>query len=149
MNINNTDIELELWDTAGQEDYDRLRHLSYADAQAVIICFGIDSPDSLENVAEKWAPEVSLYAPGVPVVLAALKHDLRANEATIRELEKDGQRPTTPEMGEAMCRNIQAQKYIECSAKTVFRVREVFDATAKLAFAMQKKNDSKSCCIIL
>jgi Ras family len=44
---------LALWDTAGQEDYDRLRPLSYPDSHVILICFAIDSPDSLDNVQEK------------------------------------------------------------------------------------------------
>jgi Ras family protein A len=44
------DFEIALWDTAGQEDYDRLRPLSYPDAHIIVMCFAIDSPDSLENV---------------------------------------------------------------------------------------------------
>jgi small GTP-binding protein len=51
-------VELALWDTAGQEDYDRLRPLSYPNTDVILMCFSIDSPDSLENVPEKWAPEV-------------------------------------------------------------------------------------------
>uniref|UniRef100_A0A915AJ89 Uncharacterized protein n=1 Tax=Parascaris univalens TaxID=6257 RepID=A0A915AJ89_PARUN len=46
-----------LWDTAGQEDYDRLRPLSYPDTDVILMCFSIDSPDSLENIPEKWTPE--------------------------------------------------------------------------------------------
>lgn len=37
----------------GQEDYDRLRPLSYPDSHVILICFAVDSPDSLENVQEK------------------------------------------------------------------------------------------------
>lgn len=37
----------------GQEDYDRLRPLSYPDTNVVLICYSVDSPDSLENVSEK------------------------------------------------------------------------------------------------
>lgn len=51
-------IELALWDTAGQEDYDRLRPLSYPDTDVILMCFSIDSPDSLENIPEKWNDEV-------------------------------------------------------------------------------------------
>lgn len=50
---------MALWDTAGQEDYDRLRPLSYPDTDVILMCFSIDSPDSLENIPEKWTPEVS------------------------------------------------------------------------------------------
>lgn len=49
---------MALWDTAGQEDYDRLRPLSYPDTDVILMCFSIDSPDSLENIPEKWTPEV-------------------------------------------------------------------------------------------
>lgn len=42
-------VELALWDTAGQEDYDRLRPLSYPDTDVILMCFSIDSPDSLGN----------------------------------------------------------------------------------------------------
>ena len=51
-------VELALWDTAGQEDYDRLRPLSYPDTDVILMCFAIDNPDSLENIPEKWTPEV-------------------------------------------------------------------------------------------
>lgn len=55
-------VELALWDTAGQEDYDRLRPLSYPDTDVILMCFSIDSPDSLENIPEKWTPEGILMA---------------------------------------------------------------------------------------
>lgn len=37
----------------GQEDYDRLRPLSYPHSHVILLCFAIDSPDSLDNVQEK------------------------------------------------------------------------------------------------
>ena len=40
-------------DFVGQEDYDRLRPLSYPDSHVILICFAVDSPDSLDNVQEK------------------------------------------------------------------------------------------------
>lgn len=52
---------MALWDTAGQEDYDRLRPLSYPDTDVILMCFSIDSPDSLENIPEKWTPEVEIF----------------------------------------------------------------------------------------
>lgn len=64
-----TQVELALWDTAGQEDYDRLRPLSYPDTDVILMCFSIDSPDSLENIPEKWTPEVKHFCPNVPIIL--------------------------------------------------------------------------------
>lgn len=46
-------VELALWDTAGQEEYDRLRPLSYPETDLVIICFAVDCPNSLDNVQDK------------------------------------------------------------------------------------------------
>ena len=46
-------VELGIWDTAGVEDYDRLRPLSYPDSHVILICFDIGHPDSLENIEEK------------------------------------------------------------------------------------------------
>lgn len=66
-------VELALWDTAGQEDYDRLRPLSYPDTDVILMCFSIDSPDSLENIPEKWTPEVKHFCPNVPIILVGNK----------------------------------------------------------------------------
>ena len=46
-------MELALWDTAGQEEYDRLRPLSYPETDLLFVCFAIDCPSSLENVMDK------------------------------------------------------------------------------------------------
>jgi hypothetical protein len=53
VEVDGKHVELALWDTAGQEDYDRLRPLSYPDSHVILICFATDSPDSLDNVQEK------------------------------------------------------------------------------------------------
>jgi len=46
-------LELALWDTAGQEEYDRLRPLSYPETDLLFVCFAIDCPNSLDNVLDK------------------------------------------------------------------------------------------------
>jgi Ras family len=60
VEVDGKHVELALWDTAGQEDYDRLRPLSYPDSHVILICFAIDSPDSLDNVQEKVLPTPTL-----------------------------------------------------------------------------------------
>lgn len=77
-------VELALWDTAGQEDYDRLRLLSYPDTDVIVMCFSIDLPDSLENIQDKWIPEVKHFCPNVPIILVGNKRDLRNDPDTIK-----------------------------------------------------------------
>ena len=64
MEVDGKHVELALWDTAGQEDYDRLRPLSYPDSHVILICFAIDSPDSLDNVQEKVCLAARRYHAG-------------------------------------------------------------------------------------
>ncbi|XP_039594141.1 rho-related GTP-binding protein RhoQ isoform X2 [Erpetoichthys calabaricus] len=60
---------LGLYDTAGQEDYDRLRPLSYPMTDVFLICFSVVNPASFQNVKEEWVPELKEYAPSVPFLL--------------------------------------------------------------------------------
>ena len=69
LTVDDKNIELELYDTAGQEDYDRLRPLSYPGSDVILMCYSVDSPNSCDNVKERWAPEVEQFCPRVPVVL--------------------------------------------------------------------------------
>jgi small GTP-binding protein len=61
VTVDGREIRLCLWDTAGQEEYERLRPLSYNNTDVFFVCFALDSPDSLANVEVKWAPEVRRY----------------------------------------------------------------------------------------
>lgn len=124
------DIELALWDTAGQEEYDRLRPLSYPESDVILIVFSVDFPTSLANVQDKWFPEVAHFCEGTPIILVGTKTDLRTDEQTKRMLGAQGQAPITPEQGGLVAKEIGA-KYIECSAKTGRGVQEVFNLALK------------------
>lgn len=53
VNFDSKVVELALWDTAGQEDFDRLRPLSYNDTDVVLIVFAVNHRPSLDNVKDK------------------------------------------------------------------------------------------------
>ncbi|KAJ2401050.1 GTP-binding protein Rho1 [Coemansia sp. RSA 2559] len=144
-------VELALWDTAGQEDYDNVRYPCYNGANVVIICFSVDSPDSLENVQEKWIREVLEYAGKVPTLLVGLKEDLRHNQDIVNQLERDGQAPTTREQALQVARTIGAHMYLECSAKENRGVKEIFTAAVKstLRPAKDYNYSDESCCVVL
>lgn len=147
IEVDGKQVELALWDTAGQEDYDRLRPLSYPDTDVILMCFSIDSPDSLENILEKWHPEVKHFCPSVPIVLVANKRDLRSDPATVKELAKMKQEPVKSEEGRAMADRISAFGYLECSARTKEGVREVFEMATRAALQVKKKR-KKRCCLM-
>lgn len=106
-------IDLALWDTAGQEEYDRLRPLSYPDTDVILVCFALDNLISLQNVRDTWYPEVSHFCPGIPVVLVGTKSDL--------PLPFDASLPAE------VAREIGAVGYVQCLAKTMSNVRNVFN----------------------
>ncbi|KAL7060460.1 hypothetical protein AAHC03_09281 [Spirometra sp. Aus1] len=142
------EVELALWDTAGQEDYDRLRPLSYPETDVILMCFSIDNPGSLENIKDKWALEVGHFCPNVPVILVGNKKDLRNDEKTIRELAKEKLEPVKPEEGRSVAERVGACAYVECSAKTKEGVKEVFEQAAKVALESSRKRRRKRCNLI-
>jgi len=147
IEVDGKQVELALWDTAGQEDYDRLRPLSYPDTDVILMCFSMDSPDSLENIPEKWTPEVKHFCPNVPIILVGNKKDLRLDENTKSELIKLKQEPVGYDDGKVMAEKIHAYDYLECSAKTKDGVREVFETATRAA--LQTKKAKKGKCLIL
>ncbi|KAL5162922.1 Rac-like GTP-binding protein ARAC2 [Glycine soja] len=77
VTVDGSTVNLGLWDTAGQEDYNRLRPLSYRGADVFLLCYSLISKASYENISKKWIPELRHYAPNVPIVLVGTKLDLR------------------------------------------------------------------------
>ncbi|PWN21031.1 hypothetical protein BCV69DRAFT_282536 [Microstroma glucosiphilum] len=78
VRLDGKEISLQCWDTAGQEEYERLRPLSYSQAHVILIAFSLDTPDSLENVTVKWIEEVrNICGSQIPVILVGCKTDLR------------------------------------------------------------------------
>lgn len=126
----------------GQEDYDRLRPLSYPDTDVILMCFSVDNRDSLENIQAKWEPEVKHFCPNVPYLLIATKRDLRTDPA-MRSMHKE---IVMPEEGRGMADRVGAWSYLECSAKTREGVREVFDMATRAA--LQKKRKKRGCLIL-
>jgi cell division control protein 42 len=114
---------LGLFDTAGQEDYDRLRPLSYPQTDVFLVCFSVTSPASFENVKEKWFPEVHHHCPGVPCLIVGTQVDLRDNNPN----PSPKQKPITTEQGDRLARELGAVKYVECSALTQRGLKNVFD----------------------
>ncbi len=131
-------VELALWDTAGQEDYDRLRPLSYPDTDVIVLCFAVDNRKSFDNIQDKWAAEVAHFCGhDIPKIVVAMKADLRAQEN-----QADGL--VSKEEGQLLARKIGAIRYIECSAKYNENVESVFQEAVRGVWEAEKKHGSSN-----
>ncbi|XP_045468282.1 ras-like GTP-binding protein Rho1 [Harmonia axyridis] len=141
------EVTFALWDTAGEEDYDRLRPLSYPRTDVVLMCFSVDSPISLKNIYSRWYPEIKHFCPSVPIILVATKLDLRYNKDIVDDLKQRDMDTVSYSEGVKASRKIKADGYIECSAKTMEGVREVFRKAAEAA--TKKEVMRRTPCVLL
>jgi small GTP-binding protein len=132
-------INLGLWDTAGQEDYDRLRPLSYPKTDIFLLAFSIISPHSFDSIKSKWFPEIQHHAPDAPLLLVGMKCDLRNDQPTINTLQSKGLMMVTVEEGKARAKEIGAAGYFECSALTQEGLKAVFEEAIRAAGKNKKR----------
>ncbi|KAJ2455593.1 Rho GTPase protein rac1 [Coemansia sp. RSA 2336] len=142
-------INLGLWDTAGQEDYDRLRPLSYPQTDVFLVCFSLVSPPSFENVRTKWFPEIDHHAPDVRKILVGTKLDLREDLHTINKLKDKKTAPISFQQGVEMAKTIGAAKYLECSALTQKGLKSVFDEAIRVVLSPPQIPRKRNKCLIL
>ncbi|KAF7813852.1 rac-like GTP-binding protein ARAC7 isoform X1 [Senna tora] len=132
--VNGSIVNLGLWDTAGQEDYSRLRPLSYRGADIFVLAFSLISRPSYENILKKWMPELRRFAPSVPIVLVGTKLDLREDRGYVADV-------ITSSEGEELRKQIGAAAYIECSSKTQQNVKAVFDTAIKVVLQPPRRKE--------
>ncbi|XP_069589925.1 rho-related GTP-binding protein RhoJ isoform X2 [Ranitomeya imitator] len=102
---------LGLYDTAGQEDYDQLRPLSYPNTDVFLICFSVVNPASYQNVQEEWVSELRACMPHVPYVLIGTQIDLRDDPKTLARLLYMKEKPISYEQG------MKLAKMVSCPAE--------------------------------
>ncbi|XP_009281785.1 PREDICTED: rho-related GTP-binding protein RhoN [Aptenodytes forsteri] len=131
--------------SAGSAYYDNVRPLAYPDSDAVLICFDISRPETLDSVLKKWQGETQEFCPNAKIVLVGCKLDMRTDLNTLRELSKQRLIPVTHEQGSALARQIGAVAYAECSSKVSENsVRDVFHVTTLASVNRVHKNLKRS-----
>lgn len=136
-------IQLNLWDTAGDEENDRLRTLSYPQTDLFLCVFSLVDPGSLDAVHAKFVPEVHQVVPGAPWLLVGCKSDLRNDEDVKRRLRKKKLKPVSKEEGEAKAQEWGAAGYQECSALTSKGVKSNFDTAVGIVVAAKEAEAAK------
>jgi Ras-related C3 botulinum toxin substrate 1 len=143
MMYNHTPICLNLWDTAGQEDYDKLRPLSYPQTDIFLICYSIAYRPSFHNIKYKWIPELKYYSPSTPFILVGLKMDLRTDINLHQKLSKRNETMITYDEGKNLSLTIGAVSFIECSALTqqnvIFLFQEAIGKVISIQYPLPKK----------
>ncbi|KAI6656639.1 hypothetical protein LOD99_11281 [Oopsacas minuta] len=125
-----------LWDTAGQEDYDRLRPLSYPQTDIFLLCYDVSSKDSFENITAKWIPEITHHCPHTPYLVIGLKSDLRTAQP---------EKFVSSTYADEVIKKTGASGHLECSSLTQSNLRTVFDKAIQCGIdGHQKKASSAS-----
>merc|ERR1712212_1099214 len=125
VNVLHKDREIQLFDTAGQEDLTRLRLLAYPGTNVFLMCFAVDQESSYENIKQLWISEVRHHVPTAKIILVGTKKDLR----------EEGKGKISEKLGRKLQKEIKAEFYYECSAKTGEGINALFTDTFNWYFS--------------
>lgn len=122
VNIDNTNLKLQIWDTCGQEVYRSLISSFYHNSSLAILVYSIDNENSYNNL-ETWLNEIkTLGNPNMNIFLIGNKADL------------EDKRQVSKERAEEFCKSHQIKLFLETSAKTGLNAKNVFIEASKLLF---------------
>uniref|UniRef100_A0AC35GSM4 Uncharacterized protein n=1 Tax=Panagrolaimus sp. PS1159 TaxID=55785 RepID=A0AC35GSM4_9BILA len=138
---------LNLFDTAGQEEYSHLRCLGYPHTDVFLLCFSLIDQNSLKNCESLWLPEIRKYVgEDVPILLVGTKEDLLDSVQPNERVDNKWAQQAAKDMG--------CVSYYACSALTHRGLKRVFDeailhATGAFKTHHSDKHKSEPCCKIL
>ena len=110
--VGGDDVIIQVWDTAGQEEFKAVNETYIENAGAAILAFSTDDRDSFLAV-KKWCAAVRGKCGKIPTVIVQNKVDL------LEQAQMDN------EEVEALARDLGLKLY-RVSCKDMFNVREVF-----------------------
>ena len=117
------------WDTAAQDDYERLRPLCYPQTDVFVFCFSFKRFQSLKNIQNKWYPEVTSHCgKKIKSVLVGLCYD-EVNNNYINQTDIS-----------SLMESINCFDYLEISSKDDYNVQELLPLIVK---AFKRESDSK------
>ncbi|XP_030374383.1 ras-like GTP-binding protein RhoL [Scaptodrosophila lebanonensis] len=131
--VDNNEHKISLWDTAGQEVYENLRTLCYPNTKCFILCYAINIRQSYANIINIWIPEIRHYSNNAAIVLVGTKSDLRV---------KNSSKFVTTAEGKRLCSKVNADSFIESSAKIKHNISEIFVEAVR---AIKKQDRTLHC----
>ena len=145
VDVDGQSVAVELWDSAGQEDFDRIRPLAYPDTDVFFLCFSVSSQVSFEHIRKKWYPEIHNHSPKTPIFLVGLKSDHRNDEAKVRELADQGLEMVDRMEALNLASEINAVEFHECSASRLDGLSNIIERAVRVGLNKAEKGNSGDC----
>ena len=137
-------IKMNLADTAGQEDYDRLRPMQYPNTDCIVIIFDLCNSNTFESAKSKWFEEAQKYLPNVPIIYAGNKLDIKKeSDFKLRTLSAGSKADSGARLhnydkkplpndfktikNELCSSQFLGKDYFEVSAKENIKIKELFN----------------------
>lgn len=135
MKVDGKYAKLEIWDTAGQEEYAELRRLSYHLTDLFIIVISVVDTNSLKNALCNWLPDLQNNYKDPNVIFVGNKIDLREDEGVLEKRHIGKQEVETFIKGyNCNC------SYFECSAKEKEGIENMFMQAARMCFGRRDED---------
>ena len=113
-----TQVKLQIWDTAGQESFRSITRSYYRGAAGALLCYDVTRRDTFQHLS-RWLEEAKSHAhPNMVILLIGNKNDL------------EHRRAVSTEEGQAFA-DANGLLFMETSAKTAFNVEQAFLKTAE------------------
>jgi small GTP-binding protein len=120
LDVDGKRVKLQIWDTAGQEQFHSVASSYYRNAHGIMLIYDITSAESFIHIS-KWVGNISSNAPtNVKQVLIGNKSDMEENR---RVIEKNRGRTLAEELN---------MPFLETSAKTDTNVDVAFEVITQL-----------------
>jgi small GTP-binding protein len=133
VTVDNVEYNIQLWDTAGQEELEAVRTLSYPNTNVFLLCYSVADRTSYDNVKNKCVVEIKQHVKDAVFLLVATKADLRSTSDS----------PLSAEHGKALAQQMGAVGYMECSAMKCEGIKDVFDRA--IVYAMEPPGGGGCC----
>ncbi|XP_014909406.1 rho-related GTP-binding protein RhoV [Poecilia latipinna] len=143
VQVEGSPVKIQLLDTAGQEEFDEFRALSYAHADVFLLCFSMVDPDSFHNITKKWVPDIRAHNASSPIILVGTQLDRLLDVNVLIDLDKCKVKPVLSSRARSMADKIRATDYIECSSLTQKNLKEAFDAAIFAAIKSKTRKGKK------
>ena len=128
MQLNGTNVKLQIWDTAGQERFKNITASYYRGGNGILVVYDITDRESFNNL-NSWLIEIEKSAnKNVYKILIGNKCDLEEKRAVTYQEGKD-------------FADSNGMKFIETSAKTCQQVNEAFETLTQEIIKLNASKD--------